>query len=506
MEHVRLENCDAGFEQPATCCLSESHEDDTNGESRDDAPPPNKVEATRLFDKLSILEQKWNSQKGPTRSTSLRKKEIATSLVQEPQLVNTGTGPKTKPIPAVSHGSVQKITRADTLFANTQSREKSEEKREEAPKNARAVSMFDRLYQKGQTKSITRRKMMHQQLNPPIPKGRTRKRQRAAAIIQGAFRGNRVRKYLNKNAMAAIEIQHWWKSILARAYFLKLTASVPLVQSLERRRAARQSLLRRKNALLVLQGQWRVYIARRERQQLAAALEKRIRESNASALIQGMLAKHVTVLRQQHVECESLIVEEVPSVDEEDDDSMNWIDISADTKVLSSCSQQASAHILSTSDPPEIAQSLLEKAVGSTSLSLSECKEESRSSSQPPLVESMSVSIYQAAQRRRRAQKHQEISQVSTVAPRSKSCTAPSRKSLAGDLKSTSIVHAYLPSKKHYWHYDSQKLQLVPFLQKWAREQLRMKRCTQAIVKIQSIWRLFRAQSLFVSTNLLRQW
>ena len=494
---MRLDHRDAGFQQPATCSLPESREDDTNDESRDDVQPPNKVEATRLFDKLSMLEQKWHSQKGPTRSTSLRKRQIATA-VQHPQLVNTGTSPKTKA------GSVQKITQADAFFANTQFREKPEEKKDEVPQNARAVSVFDRIYQKGQTKSITRR-TMHQQLNPPMPKNRSRKRQRAAAIIQGAFRGNRVRKHVSKNTMAAIEIQQWWKCILARAYFLKLRASVPLVQSLERRRAAHQLLLQRKHALLVLQGQWRVYVARRERQQRADALEKRIRESNASALMQGMLAKHVTVLRQQHVECESLIIDEVPSVDGEDD-AKDWIDISESTNVISSFQQQVSASIVAASDVPEAALPVPMKQEESMSMDAPVKAEGSRSSSLPPLVEPVSVSIYQAAQRRRRAQKYQAISQDSAVAPRSKSCTASPRKTLARDLKNTSIVHAYLPSKKNYWHYDSQKLQLVAFLQQWARERLRIKHSTQAIVKIQSIWRFFRAQSLLVSTNLLRQW
>ena len=316
-----------------------------------------------------------------------------------------------------------------------------------------------------------------------------------------------MRQRLHQEAMAATKIQQWWQCILAQVYFIRLRASVPLVQSLERRRVALQASRKRKNAVIVLQGQWRICAARRLRTQLANDLERRVRESNASELIQGLLVKHLMVLRHQHVECESLMIEDILSDEEEEEDLVAQTSLPAgsDPVSISTTSETASAALdaAPTQDTDSNQELVPARDIDSQPSASLEPKEDARPPT--PSAESVSVSVYRAAQLRRRAQK-QASSQDDTGARRSKSCASSSRNSRAVKGKKKSIAHDYLPTKKSYWHYDSRKLQLVPVLQRWAKRQLKIKRTTLAIVKIQSAWRIYRAQSQLISAYLMRQW
>jgi hypothetical protein len=281
----------------ASRSYDESREECESDERRCEAPSGRgEVQATRLFDKLDQLEKRWQSQKTHQRKAVLPQASSGREQ-PEPCLVSTFS------TVATSFDSERAVGRSDS-FASTVSARSEKRKTKKAP---RIVSMFDRLYQKGKAKSITRGRTMLQQSKPKV--NRNKRRQHAAAVIQAVFRGKKFRKKLKKLSGNAKTIQQWWRDVSQRLFYLRLRGSTLIIQSLQRRRRAIQQLQRKRKAVIVLQSCRRVYLAKRKRLELIRLREKRINESNASSLIQGMMIKHNAVLRTDIVDCKSLMVE-----------------------------------------------------------------------------------------------------------------------------------------------------------------------------------------------------
>jgi len=648
-------------EVPPESREEESRNEETAIEGRD-KKDNNRVHAARLYDKLDQLERKWLSQKTQKRVKGPNKRARASSssrsfkaTIETSQPVSYKGQGREQPVPdlTLSHCSTdvtiesdkQPLTPPASCVSPTSA--ESHNQVETTKGTPRTVSMFDRLYQKGKAKSITPKRMMEPQNVHKT--SRSRKRQRAATLIQSCFRGSKVRRRLHQQTAATviqscfrgnkvririhqqtattIKLQSWWRGIWYCFYFQALKESVVLVQSLERRRVSRRARKERRNAVLLLQGQWRVCVAKRLRNQLARSLERQICKSHASALIQNLLVKHLTKLRQQHVECESLITGESPSdemdeneedEEEEEEEEENCLSedesiagpqplgaampgrecgavkgysavVELETKHATSVSSSGESSFQSDetsaaechlsplidefdevldespvvypavaaapagenyseiSNRPETCNSALQtgredfnQQVGlekawnheivnlrlnavteqeeataidcdvSKDLDLKLLVKESQEPV-PPLKQeekgpSPPVSFYRAAQVRRRALKQASHIDAKNTS-RSPSSSSLTRKPCS-TLKtfSRSIVYDYLPTKKKYWHYDAQKLALVPTIQRWAKDCLRMKRLAQSATKIQSIWRRYRAHSLLISSCLLKEW
>ena len=461
---------------------------DVNGNEGRDEPlqqqgrRQNAIRSTSLFDKLGMLEKKWQSQIHSEKGAwSPRMLSVTTSAEQKKSVL----------FPA------RVVSPFDRLYQHEHN-EQAEQKTPAPPSPILAtVSSIDLIYQKGSIdKSV-------QQAKACNPKQRSRRRQRAATKIQCVFRALRVQKELQILVEAAREIQKWWQHMQLRAYYLQLRESVPVVQSMERRRAAVHKFCMLKHAVLVLQGKWRIKTAKDTRRRLVSDLERRACESNASALIQRMLLKHQSVIRHQHLECNSLMLDGCSSGEVNNDTETDAVEMRFSEATTSLVSAHADAVPSS---------EIITYAEDTTSPSVASCNEGPKeklclSTTEPETI--ASGPLYRAAHLRRRAQKKQEVPLEDATRDklRSKSHSAStSRQYQSTKSAASSIVSNYLPAKKKYYHYDLQKLQLIPSLQRWARKQLEFKANNRASVKIQSAWRVYRAHSHLISKHLIRQW
>lgn len=512
------------------------------------------VQATRLFDKLDQLEKRWQSQKSQQRkivhaqSSSGREQPealpniaatfstVATFESEQRQIGSTDSFSDQRTIGRSGSFADQREIRRSDSFASTVSAQ-SEKLKKSKKKAPRIVSMFDRLYQKGKAKSITRCRAVAPEAQPK-KLNRNKRRQLAAATIQGVFRGRRFRKKLQRVAERATVIQNWWRNVLQRLYYLRFRGSILILQSLLRRQKALQEYQRRFNAVLVIQRQQRVCIARLKRQKAVEEREKRIRESDASLLIQGLMMKDLKVLRQQRVECISLMVEETPSDEVEllDDDDAAELATTPSGEKNQQSGQEAekrSHEKISEMDqlhgseggtinqascaeqaPRTLRWSYYEASCQEDAMVATDTATPSGEDHQPPVSssavahplpqtptpDSASRALYRAAKLRRQARsssrcREQHIASLDTTTPeRTQSC------------RYRSIAYEYLPAKKTYWALDEKKAAKVPVLQRWARRQLEQRSRRSAAIGIQCAWKTYRAHFYLISGCLLKQW
>lgn len=520
------------------------------------------VKVTRLFDKLDQLERKWQSQKKNSRALGTHYSEpfvpstthqsFKSDEREQPEALLVGTFSTETTIQSLSGNSVGQSDyfvsqrpigpvgsfAPDTPIGQSESFASTTLSVGSAPENApnqenttectpkrekrkvpRVVSMFDRLYQKGKTKAIVRDCVIRPLTKPP-KLNRNKRRQKAAIVVQSVFRGNRFRKRQRHLVSAASVIQRWWNYVSQRLHYLKLRGSVFILQSLERRRVVIKVAREKRNAAVVIQGLWRVRCAKFRRTELAAELERRILESNASATIQTQLRKHLTSIRQQRVRCLRIMVEEALA---DEMDSMNQ-DSSEDTLSLD-CLEESPAdevvvqqdettrgHETDACDPVST-----DRDDAKVSLSIvTDVQQEAAPESKPPSPPSGAVALYRAALRRRRALK--QTSPTETQESGLRPITSPRKRNVEGKdslvvrdgpgtpRKVKSIAYDYLPTKKTYYHYDAHKMASIPVIQRWATKQLRKRRLHRASLKIQCSWRIYRSQFHLLSSYLLKEW
>jgi hypothetical protein len=134
-----------------------------------------------------------------------------------------------------------------------------------------------------------------------------------------------------------------------------------------------------------------------------------------------------------------------------------------------------------------------------------------------PSSASASATFFRAAQARRRAlkaapgdatqgQRVRSLSNSRTQNRKGNDSAMATRSRSSTPSKYKSIAYEYLPTKKTYWSYDPRKLEKVPVLQRWARQQLQHRRRRHALIGIQCAWRTYRAQFHLISSCLLKEW
>lgn len=233
-----------------------------SSESREDAASERpKVHAIRLYDKLDQLEKRWQSQKTH-------------------QFTEDRTMPDHS---SISHGrdqpepDIQAIAQIDAAFEN------------QKVQKTRVVSMFDKLYQKGRTKGITRRRHAIAQ-SPSRPNiKRQKRRQDSALTIQRHFRGMRVRRYIQHQVVAASTIQEWWELIAYRLNYLKFLNMVMVLQSWARLRQVMKCRRQKQGAAVLIQSLWR---ERDARNRLCIA-------ENSARLIQKFWSSYLSRAKQR---------------------------------------------------------------------------------------------------------------------------------------------------------------------------------------------------------------
>lgn len=543
----KLVDSRAGYDTQSRDCEEECRQEVDGERSCIVYSDGGEVQATRLFDKLDQLEKRWQSQKSQQRKTAQAHlssgreqpealsnlaatfSTVATFESEQRQIAESFSDQRTIGRSG-SFADQREIRRSDSFASTVSSRsEKLKKSKKKAP---RIVSMFDRLYQKGKAKSITRGREAQPKLN------RNKRRQLAAATIQGVFRGRRFRKKLQRVAERATVIQLWWRNVLQRLYYLRFRGSILILQSLLRRQKALQEYQRMVNAVLVIQRQQRVCIARLKRQKAVEEREKRIRESDASLLIQGFMMKDLKVLRQQRVECISLMVEETPSDELElldDDDTAELARTPSDERnqqngqeaekcsheIISERVQQHGPEGATTNHAPCTEQaprtlrwSYYEASCQEATLVVTDTTTPGKEDHQPsvstsavahplpqtPPLDSASRALYRAAKLRRQARsssrcRGQHMASLDTTA---------SERTQSGRYRS--IAYEYLPAKKSYWALDEKKAAKVPILQRWAKRQIEQRTRRRAAIGVQCAWKTYRAHFYLISDCLLKQW
>ncbi|CAB9498390.1 asp (abnormal spindle) homolog, microcephaly associated (Drosophila) [Seminavis robusta] len=461
---------------------------------------------TRLFDKLNQLERKWHSQKGNNNN----KLAIGGVSLNQNHSFSSQRDPPPGSPPIEATGSMPPPSEALPVSStSTEPKQlppkKKKKKKKEGP---RVVTMFDRLYQKGKAKAITKNITVLPQTKPSA--NRNKRRLRAAIIIQSVFRGVKLRKHVRYLSGTAFVIQWWWRNIAQRLFYIRLRGLTIIIQSLERRRVAIKAAQEIRGSAATIQSLWRMRCAKRQRKMLEEDLEKRIRESNASKLIQFHLRKHIKVIRQQRVECVSLMVEEInDGVETLSGDSSTSESISSDHPpdlILSADSLEENP----SDEAGEADEEKRKVTPNEDKLAPTEDSAKPLEHDEKPSVSSASASLFRAAQLRRRALK-QPVSNVpqDTVA---RSVLAHRRKNLGikeGTVpprKYKSIAYEYLPTNKTYWTYDSHKLARIPIIQRWAKKRMREKLLWRSSVNIQCAWRINRSQFELISLYLLKEW